>query len=421
MTAIPDKSLLDSEVRTGSAKTQVIGPIFDVLAESLGGAAVSELTISAGSITPTGASHTVDTGGDAETDDLTNIAYTNHPDGRIVILSCADDLRGVVLKHGAGGDGQLLLRGGVDLTLSDIDDTVFLQRRGTTWVEIIRSMDGTTSIIDGMDAAAARTALGLAIGADVLSPTGDGSGLTGITSTPNKNILDNAAGQINQLSVSGTVTLSAGETGHDRWVAGASGCTYTFSTTNNITTFTISAGSLIQVVRSERIKPGDHSLSWSGTSQGRFDSDSYADSSITKNLAGSADITVEFDTGTLSQPKLEIGDTNTAFEIPPTGDLEECRKYIQLRGRGLFGNVQTASNAQLAGEFTPHMHGVPTITLNQSSVTIQATAAATASPATLGTVSITETGFWARVTGFSGLTPGQGILGVTDDIFLFQV
>lgn len=54
-----------------------------------------------------------------------------------------------------------------------------------------------------------------------------------------KNAIINGNFGINQRGLSGTVTLAANAYGHDRWKAGASGCTYTFATANNVTTLTV--------------------------------------------------------------------------------------------------------------------------------------------------------------------------------------
>ena len=72
--------------------------------------------------------------------------------------------------------------------------------------------------------------------------------VTGINYDGFKNRIINGQLNINQRGVSGTVTLAAGAYGHDRFKGGASGCTYTFATSGNVTTLTISAGSLIQVI-----------------------------------------------------------------------------------------------------------------------------------------------------------------------------
>ena len=76
------------------------------------------------------------------------------------------------------------------------------------------------------------------------------------------NRLINSDFNINQRVVSGTVTLTAGEYGHDQWKAGASGCTYTFAAADNITTLTITAGSLIQVVEGLGLVTDEYTLSW---------------------------------------------------------------------------------------------------------------------------------------------------------------
>ena len=134
---------------------------------------------------------------------------------------------------------------------------------------------------------------------------------------------------INQRGVSGSVVLGAGVYGHDRFKAGAGGCSYTFATSNGVTTITISAGTLEQVIEAANIEAGDYILSWQGTAQGQIDGGGFGDSGdVTDTLNGSADVTVEFDTGTLSLPQLELGTNVTAFERRSIGEEELlCQRY----------------------------------------------------------------------------------------------
>jgi len=153
--------------------------------------------------------------------------------------------------------------------------------------------------------------------------------------TPNtfafKNRLINAQLLINQRGVSGTVTLSAGAYGHDRFKAGASGCTYTFATTNNVTTLTITAGSLQQVIEGLNLESGTYTLSWTGTVQGKIGAGSYGASGITGSITGGTNTTIEFNTGTLSLPQLEVGSTATSFDYRPYGtELALCQRYCEV-------------------------------------------------------------------------------------------
>jgi len=167
-------------------------------------------------------------------------------------------------------------------------------------------------------------------------------------STPNtfafKNRLINAQLLINQRGVSGTVTLSAGAYGHDRFKAGASGCTYTFATTNNVTTLTISAGSLQQVIEGLNLESGTYTLSWTGTAQGKIGAGSYGASGITGSITGGTNTTIEFNTGTLSLPQLEVGSTATSFDYRPYGtELALCQRYYQ--------QVAGPNNYRVFGQF----------------------------------------------------------------------
>lgn len=154
-----------------------------------------------------------------------------------------------------------------------------------------------------------------------------------------KNLLINGKFNINQRAVSGPVTLAAGAYGHDRWKAGAGGCTYTFATAAGVTTITITAGTLVQVVEGNNLLSGDHVLSWTGTATGRIASGSFAASPVTATVTGGTNTNIEFGTGTLTLAQLEPGTKQTKFENRPDGvEMDMCLRYAEV----LIANV-TAS------------------------------------------------------------------------------
>lgn len=157
-----------------------------------------------------------------------------------------------------------------------------------------------------------------------------------------RNRLHNASFSINQRQVSGTVTLGAGTYGHDRWRAGAAGCTYKFTVSGNITIITITSGSLQQVIENVNIEGGAYYLSWSGTALGRaiagiYGGGTYAASgALTTGLAGGGYVTVEFGPGTLSIPQFEPQQSSqtgpTTFEQRPVGfELALCQRFYFRR------------------------------------------------------------------------------------------
>ena len=130
----------------------------------------------------------------------------------------------------------------------------------------------------------------------------------------------------NQREVSGTVVLGIGEYGHDRWRGGSAGCTYTFATLLNVTTITISAGTLEQEIEGVNLESGTWILSWTGTAQGQIDSGGFGPTGVTATLTGGTNAIVEFNTGTLAQVKLEKGSIATDY-IPKT-EAEELRDSL---------------------------------------------------------------------------------------------
>lgn len=145
-----------------------------------------------------------------------------------------------------------------------------------------------------------------------------------------RNKLINPLFSINQRAVSGAVTLAAGAYGHDRWKAGASGCTYAFSTSNGVTTLNITAGSIQQVVEAAAFAgdAGNYVLSWVGNARGRINTGLYGVSgAVTAAIDGSTNVTVEFSAGTVSLPQLERNYV-TGFSVRhPQVELVMARRY----------------------------------------------------------------------------------------------
>jgi hypothetical protein len=77
----------------------------------------AELTISGGAVTKTQAWHTIDTEGDAASDDLDTI--NDGADGDVIFFRPENDARTIVVKHGTG---NILCVGGSDFSLDDEED-----------------------------------------------------------------------------------------------------------------------------------------------------------------------------------------------------------------------------------------------------------------------------------------------------------
>lgn len=166
-------------------------------------------------------------------------------------------------------------------------------------------------------------------------------GTSGIN-TPNtfayKNLLIDAGFTINQRGYVSAATLASGAYGHDRWKAGASGGDYSFTQLASNTQITIASGkSLIQVVEDKNVSGTSYVLSWTGTAQARYavnsatPAGSYAASPIviTGQTAGTT-MSVEFNTGTLSKPQLELGAVATSFDQRAySQELAMCQRYYE--------------------------------------------------------------------------------------------
>ncbi|MCW2275039.1 hypothetical protein GJ654_09935 [Rhodoblastus acidophilus] len=204
-----------------------------------------------------------------------------------------------------------------------------------------------------------------------------------------RNRLRNASFAINQRAVSGTVTLAAGAYGHDGVKAGASGGTYTFSTSGLDTTITVTSGSLILPVEASLVEGGAYALSHAGTAQARVwqgagysGSGSYASAPfVSTGLNAASQTNVEFSTGTILRPQFEPGTVVTLFERRPISvEMAMCQRYFvssYLSGTApgtasqdasaiVLANGPTsdaASNASINIAFPAPMRAAPSVTL----------------------------------------------------------
>lgn len=166
---------------------------------------------------------------------------------------------------------------------------------------------------------------------------------TGLTTTYNlnapntfsfKNRIINGGFVINQRGYVTNTALSSGVYAHDRWKAGGSGCTYTFTqgSVGVNTTITITSGSLQQIIEGCNMpEGGTYVLSWTGTAQGKINNGSYSSSPVTATgVTAGANVTIEFNTGTVNNVQVESGSTNTSFDYRDYGrELIMCQRYFQ--------------------------------------------------------------------------------------------
>jgi hypothetical protein len=167
---------------------------------------------------------------------------------------------------------------------------------------------------------------------------------------------------VNQGAVSGTVVLAADAYGHDQWKAGASGCTYTFSSSEGVTTLTISAGSLVQPLEGASLRTGTYTLSWTGTAQGKIGAGSYGASGLTGSITGGADTTIEFNTGTIALVQLEPGNRATVFEfLDPTTDFLRCARFFYAGVVAWTGQATSSGRAGAQVKYPVAMRSAPSL------------------------------------------------------------
>lgn len=165
-----------------------------------------------------------------------------------------------------------------------------------------------------------------------------GSTVAAVAQLTNRNTVINGNFAVNQRAYASGTALAAGAYAHDRWKAGAAGCTYTFAQAVPDTTITITAGTLVQAVDAPNVYTTAYWLSWTGTAQGRVwqgtAAGSYAASPIlVSGLTTGAIANVEFGAGTLGLVQLEAALPNagpTQFERRHLGhEVSLCQRYFQ--------------------------------------------------------------------------------------------
>lgn len=169
-----------------------------------------------------------------------------------------------------------------------------------------------------------------------------------------QNYADNSGFTVNQRAyVSGTA-LAAAAYGFDRWKAGASGATLTFTASPASTTVTITAGSLQQVIEGLNMLGAAYTLSWVGTATGRIATTSgggtYAASPIQFTATANTNTYIEFTGGTLGRVQLQLGTVATPWQPQPFEmEMARCQRFYQWGGIFQTG---TGSAGQLIGAST---------------------------------------------------------------------
>ena len=158
--------------------------------------------------------------------------------------------------------------------------------------------------------------------------------------------------------------------GHDRWKAGASGCTYTFTAAVPDTTVTITAGTLTQIIEAGVIEGGVYALSWTGTAQARVwqgtAAGSYAASPVvTASLTAGTNTTVEFNTGTVGKVKFESGSVATLFNRQSLAkSMADCQRYFQASAAQSYGGAVSGAVLAVPISLKVTMRSAPTVTSN---------------------------------------------------------
>jgi hypothetical protein len=169
--------------------------------------------------------------------------------------------------------------------------------------------------------------------------------------------------------------LAANAYAHDRWKAGAGGCTYTFAQAIPDTTITITAGTLVQAVDAPNVYATAWWLTWTGTATARVWQGSasgvFAAGAATKvggvtvnallvsSLTPGTIAVLEFGTGTLGLAQCEAALPNagpTRFDRRQN-ELALCQRYFfSVYNNGLLAR---AYNPAASASSVAHNYRLP--------------------------------------------------------------
>lgn len=137
MATLPTSGYGSNALRTQGEFKVFVEDLRDKIASLLGGAVVETLTISSGSVTPSGLASILEVNAETGTeDDLDNVVPTNFEDGSVIFLIVADAADTIHCRHNQGGSGQFDNYHQVGVELDDIYHLVPFRLDGTTWREM---------------------------------------------------------------------------------------------------------------------------------------------------------------------------------------------------------------------------------------------------------------------------------------------
>ena len=228
---------------------------------------------------------------------------------------------------------------------------------------------------------------GVKVDGTTIKAAGDGTISTTVVPLGDNRIINgnfavNQRGYVSGTALPASPTVANGY-GHDRWKAGAGGCTYTFTAALPDTTITITANTLTQIIEAGMIEGGVYTLSWTGTAQARVyqgtPTGTYAASPIvTASLTAGTNTIVEFNTGSVGRVKFENGAVATPYNRQSLAkNLADCQRYYQVNH--LYMVLYNGGASQPFGyetAFKATMRGAPTVTAvspsysNSSGITV---------------------------------------------------
>lgn len=185
-----------------------------------------------------------------------------------------------------------------------------------------------------------------------------------------QNYCDNSGFTVNQRAYTSGTALPAGVFGFDRWKAGSSGATLTFTDSPAATVITITAGSIVQVIEGLNILSATYTFSWTGTATGRVYAGvaggAFAASPLQITPTAAVDLSLEFTGGTVSRVQLQLGNVATPWQpLPTLVELARCQRfYIGQVSYSWYGSV-TYSGSYGGSVYFPTMRALPNC-VNQS-------------------------------------------------------